>query len=319
MPRASVGTSTAVLLLHGEERFLVEEKARAILAGWKEELVSDFGYEPLEGSALQAARLQDAILQAPFLDPFHVVWARSVPATRAESLAPALSQMPATTRLLITINGRIGATNKLAKAVGTAGGKVEESPRMRGRALTDWTVRRAEELGLTRTVGMQVARVTPADLGVVDSELQKLAAYKASGAKLTPEAVNDLLAGAREDEVFKLTDNLLPHPTAQAWTVARNLARSGYQPTSVAYRIARHLALVLEVRAKQDRGESLQSIQNDMSEHSFVVQKAYDAARSVQPERLEAALRAIRDYEWEVKSGQVDAELGLEVLLSRLL
>jgi len=55
-----------------------------------------------------------------------------------------------------------------------------------------------------------------------------------------------------------------------------------------------------------------------MSQHSFVVQKAYDAARSVQPDRLEAALRAIRDYEWEVKSGQVDAELGLEVLLSRL-
>ena len=75
---------------------------------------------------------------------------------------------------------------------------------------------------------------------------------------------------------------------------------------------------MLKVRARQDRGESLQNIQSDMSEHSFVVQKAYDAARSVQPDRLEAALRAIRDYEWEVKSGQVDAELGLEVLLSRL-
>jgi len=318
MPRTSGGTAPAVLLLHGEERFLVEEKARALIAGWKEELVSDFGYEPLDGGALTAARLQDAILQAPFLDPIHVVWARGVPATRAESMAPGLAQVPATTRLLMTINGRIGATNKLAKAVTAAGGKVEESPRMRGRALTDWTVKRAEELGLPRTVGMQVARVTHADLGVVDSELQKLAAYKQSGAKLTPEAVNELLAGAREDEVFKLTDNILPHPTAQAWTIARNLTRSGYQPTSIAYRIARHLALVLEVRAKQDRGESLQNIQGNMSQHSFVVQKAYDAARSVQPDRLEAALRAIRDYEWEVKSGQVDAELGLEVLLSRL-
>ena len=318
MPRTSGGTAPAVLLLHGEERFLVEEKARALIAGWKEELVSDFGYEPLDGGALTAARLQDAILQAPFLDPIHVVWARGVPATRAESMAPGLAQVPATTRLLMTINGRIGATNKLAKAVTAAGGKVEESSRMRGRALTDWTVKRAEELGLTRTVGMQVARVTHADLGVVDSELQKLAAYKQSGAKLTPEAVNELLAGAREDEVFKLTDNILPHPTAQAWTIARNLTRSGYQPTSIAYRIARHLALVLEVRAKQDRGESLQNIQGNMSQHSFVVQKAYDAARSVQPDRLEAALRAIRDYEWEVKSGQVDAELGLEVLLSRL-
>ena len=35
-------------------------------------------------------------------------------------------------------------------------------------------------------------------------------------------------------------------------------------------------------------------------------------------DNLEEALRRIRDYEWEVKSGQVDAELGLEVLLARL-
>jgi len=48
------------------------------------------------------------------------------------------------------------------------------------------------------------------------------------------------------------------------------------------------------------------------------VQKAYDTAQNADPDRLEAALRAIRDYEWEVKSGQVDAELGLDVLLTRL-
>lgn len=317
MPRASGAPPTAVLL-HGEERFLVEDRARALIAGWTQGLLSDFGYEPLEGASLPAARLRDAILQGPFLDPHRVVWARGVPATRAESLAPALAEVPASTRLLITINGRISASNKLAKAVTAAGGKVEEAPRLRGRALTDWTVNRAEELGLTRAIGAQVARVSHPDLGVVHSELQKLAAYKASGERLTPEVVNELLVGAREDEMFKLTDNLLPQPSAQAWAIARNLTRSGHQPTLLAYRMARQFALVLEVRVRQDRGESLHDIQNDMSEHSFVVQKAYDAARSVQPERLEAALRAIRDYEWEVKSGQVDAELGLEVLLSRL-
>jgi DNA polymerase III delta subunit len=72
------------------------------------------------------------------------------------------------------------------------------------------------------------------------------------------------------------------------------------------------------VRAKQDRGESLSQVQENMSEHRYVVQKAFDAAKDADPERLEAALRAIRDYEWEVKSGQIDAELGLDVLLTRL-
>ncbi len=320
-PAAERQNATAIattLLLHGDERFLVDEIARATLQRWKAELVSDFGYETLEASGLSSARLQDSILQAPFLDPYRVVFARALPANRAESLVPALAEIPASTRLLITVAGRLGSGNRLVKAVAAVHGTVQELQHLKGRALGDWAAGRAAGHGLTPAIAAQVVRVTPPDLSVIDSELAKLAAYRASGAKLTPEAITELLAGGREDEIFKLTDNLLPHPSAQALTIARGLTRGGLQPTSVAYRMARHVALVLEVRARQERGESLQQVQDEMAEHRFVVQKAYDAAHGANPERLEAALRAIRDYEWEVKSGQIDAELGLDVLLARL-
>lgn len=309
----------AVLLLHGEERFLVDERAKAVLAGWTKELVSDFGLETMDGQGLSPARLQDAVLQAPFLDPHRVVFVRMVPANRVEGLAGALAEIPATTRLLITVHGRIGASNKLAKAITSAGGTVEEMSHLKGRALSDWAARRAQERhGLPASLAAQVVRASPPDLSVIDSELSKLAAYKASGAQLTPQAIQELLAGGREDEIFRLTDNLVPTPTPQALEIARNLTRSGLQPTSVAYRMARHIALVLEVKARQERGEGLPEIQDDMPEHNFVVQKAYDAAQLSSADRLERALNAIRDYEWEVKSGQVDAELGLDVLLTRL-
>ena len=297
----------------------MEERARAILEDWSKDLVSDFGLETIEGQGLNVARLQDAVLQAPFLDPYRAVYVRMVPANRAEGLAPALTEIPPTTRLVITVQGRISPTNKLAKAITAKGGKAEEMQHLKGRALIDWAARRAQDKhGLTPNIAAQVVRVSPPDLSVIDAELTKLAAYKASGAPLTPQAVSELLAGGREDEIFKLTDNLLPAPTAQALEIARNLTRGGLQPTSVAYRMARHIALVLEVRARQERGESLQQVQDQMTEHRFVIQKAYDAAQNTNPDRLEEALKKIRDYEWEVKSGQVDADLGLDVLLTRL-
>ena len=319
MARAATNRVQTVLLLHGDERFLIVESARATLDAWKADLVSDFGFETLEGTGLTPARLQDSILQAPFLDPYRAVYARMLLAARAESMAPALAEIPTTTRLLITVAGRLSPGNKLVKAVTAAGGISQEMQHLKGRALSDWTARRAAEThGLTAAIAAQVVRVTPPDLSIIDSELSKLAAYKASGSKLTSEAVTELLAGGREDEIFKLTDNLLPRPTAQAMQIARNLARSGLQPTSIAYRMARHVALVLEVRARQDRGESLQQVQEAMAEHRFVIQKAFEVAQSADPDRLESALNTIRDYEWEVKSGQVDAELGLDVLLTRL-
>src|SRR5438128_5162396 len=322
LPRATRragATALFLLLVHGEERFLVDEKARSTIDEWGRELVSDFGLETLEGAGLNAARLQDAVLQAPFLDPYRVVFVRMIPANRTESLAAAVAEIPPTTRLLLTVAGRVSAANKLVKAVSTAGGQVEEMQHLKGRALNEWASKRAvERHELTPAIAAQVTRVSPPDLSVSDSELTKLAAYKASGARLTPDVVSELLAGGREDEIFRLTDNLLPHPTAQALEIARNLTRGGMYPTSVAYRMARHIALVLEVNARQQRGESLSQVQDAMSEHRFVIQKAFDTAQQANPDRLEQALKQIRDYEWEVKSGQVDPELGLDVLLTRL-
>src|SRR5438094_468296 len=150
IPRAATNKAGSARMFHGEERFLVDERSRAILDDWRTELVSDFGLETLEGAGLSAARLQDAVLQAPFLDPYRVVFARWIPSNRAESLAPALAQIPPTTRVLLSVPGRIGATSKLAKAINTAGGQVEEMVHLKGRAPGGWATRRAvEKHGLT--------------------------------------------------------------------------------------------------------------------------------------------------------------------------
>jgi DNA polymerase III subunit delta len=306
-----------VLLLHGEEAFLIAEEAGRRVQAWRSELVSDFGFEAIDASGVTADRLRDALLQAPFLDPFRAVVVRGVASRRAEGLAPALAEVPESTRLLVTVNGRLAASSKLVKAVTACGGQVRELQPLKGRGLSDWVGQRARELGLPGTAAGAVLRSSRPDLGVIDSELRKLAAYRATGAELDQQVIAELLAGGRQEEVFRLTDLLLPRPAADAWRVLESLLeREG--PTLIAYRLARHLALVLEVRTRQDRGETLAQMQGEMREHSFVVQKAFDAARVTPPERLEAGLRSLLEYEWEVKSGQVDAELGLEAVLAKL-
>ena len=316
-PRAP--SDSRVLLLHGEESFLVEEEARRVLDAWQTELVSDFGFEALDPGALNATKLRDAVRQLPFLDPYRVIAVRSLAVRRADGLAAGLKDVPDTTRILITISGRLGAGSALGKAVAAAEqGLAREFPRLKGRALSDWASDRARALGLPPSIAPMVLRASPADLGIIDSELRKLTAYHASGFPLDRDALAALLAGGHEEEVFRLTDNLLPRPSGDAFRVARSLVRSGENPTTLGYRVSRQLAMVLAVRARRDRGESLAVIQAAMSEHPFRVQKAFEAAGSVDAARLEDGLRALLAYEWEVKSGQVDAELGLDGVLARL-
>ena len=311
--------ATTALLLHGEETFLAEQEAARVLADWRAGLVSDFGFEAMDPVGLSAARLRDAILQAPFLDPWRVVAVRGIAANRADPLAAALGEVPETTRLLLLVNGRLAATGKLVKAFAALpGAAVREYPRLRGRKLADWAVARGRELGLPVAAAALVPPVTPPELAVIDAELRKLADYQAAGGKLDRDTVRELLAGGREDEIFALTDALLPHPGAAAFKAVRSLVRGGGNPTTIGFRIARHLSLVLEVRSRAERGQSLADVQAEMKEHPFVLQKAYDFASGTTAEHLEAALRACLDYEWEVKSGQIEAEAGLDALLARL-
>jgi DNA polymerase III delta subunit len=308
-----------VLLLHGEESFLAEEEAKRVLDAWRADLVSDFGYEALDPGTLNAAKLRDSVRQLPFLDPFRIVAVRSLPVRRAEGLAAGLSDIPETTRVLLTVSGRLGGGNALSKAVTAADqGLAREFSRLKGRALSDWASDRARSLGLPPSIAPMVVRSSPADLGILDSEMRKLSAYQASGFPLDRDALAALLAGGHEEEVFRLTDNLLPRPSGDAFRVARSLVRGGESPTTLAYRVSRQLAMVLAVRARRDRGESLAEIQAAMSEHPFRIQKAFEAAGSVDSVQLEDGLRALLAYEWEVKSGQLDAELGLDGVLARL-
>ena len=297
----------------------MEQDAARVLAEWRTGIVSDFGFEAIEPIGLSPGRLRDAIIQAPFLDPWRVVAVRGIAPNRADALAAALDDVPDTTRLLLAVGGRLPPGGKLAKAfAGLPDSAVREHQRLRGRKVADWAVARGRELGLPVAAAALVPPVTPPELAVIDSELRKLADYQAGGGSLDRDTVRQLLAGGREDDMFRLTDDLLPRPGPAAFKAARSLLRGGGSPTTIAYRIARHLSLVLEVRSRMDRGQTLADVQAEMREHPFVLQKAYDTASASDPGRLEEGLRACLEYEWEVKSGQVEAEAGLDALLARL-
>ncbi len=314
---ARKATARPLVLLHGDESFLVDEEARRKLAEWRKELVSEFGYEALDPSSLTAARLRDASIQMPFLDPYRVVAVRGIASRRADGLAAAVGEIPDSTRVLLTVNGRLGAASKLLKAVAAAGGLTVEHVPLKARALQTWIFNRTREYGLPVAAGAALVRLARPDLGVIDSELRKLAAYQASGYQLDQEAIEELVVAGRQDDIFRLTDHLLPRPDAGAWHVLAGLLERE-QPTTIAYRLARHLALVLEVRARQERGESLSQVQSAMREHPYVLQKAYDSAHVVSTSQLEAGLRTLLAYEWEVKSGQIEAAPGLSAALARL-
>ena len=110
VPRATNRPAAMAVLLHGEERFLVDEKARAILQPWVAELVSDFGLDDARRARASPPR---ASRTPSFRRRFstHTAWSSCACSPRHARGGP----WPAHSRrsrprpaLLLTVAGRLG-------------------------------------------------------------------------------------------------------------------------------------------------------------------------------------------------------------------
>ena len=319
------GTSKGrhLALIHGDDAFLVEQAAQSLIQGWRSALVSEFGYERLDWLRLDSEALAQALGQEPFLDPYRVVHVTNLAPQRSrgpvKALVALLPRLDSSVRLLLTASGQLERGHPLLGLFADTG-TVSLFPRLKPSQLRDWAWRRAQELGMRlnpQSMAVLLAS-TPGDLRMIDGELLKLSVLASSGAELTAAVVADLLAGGREEDVFGLEDEFLPRPTAGAWRLLDELLSSSSSATGLAYRMARRCSWLLEIRGLLSRGYGLEQIQAELGGHPFRVSKAVAQARTVPDARLEFTLGRLLDYEWQVKSGQVDAEWGLRRLMAVL-
>src|SRR2546430_9463872 len=150
-----------------------------------------------------------------------------------------------------------------------------ESPRRSDRA--GWMRKLAEERGLTITptaVRMLLERSQP-DLRLLDQEIAKLAIYSSPSTRIDEEAVRALVSDTREEEIFALTDSLASGRPGEVAGVLQSLLDAGREPTWLLYTLVSHWRRLLQARAVRDRGGAPPELQAKLSDHPFVVEKAY--------------------------------------------
>jgi DNA polymerase III delta subunit len=78
------------------------------------------------------------------------------------------------------------------------------------------------------------------------------------------------------------------------------------------YSLVGHFRRLLHARAVIDKKGSLQDLQSRLSDHPFVVEKAFRQANAYSSAELERAFRNLLRIEEQVKLGELDVRIGLE-------
>ena len=314
-----------ITLIHGGEGYLVDRAARELLEPLRTGLTLEFNYEDIQADALSADAFAEKAGTLPFIDSLRVLVLRDWglltgkrdKGAGAERAAVYLEGIPDTTHLVIVAHVLVAPGNALYKSIASlekdkrARIQRYEPPRRSDRA--GWVRKLAEERGLTITPGavrVLLERSQP-DLRLLDQEIAKLAIYASPSTRIDEEAVRALVSDTREEEIFALTDALASRPGEVAG-VLQSLLDAGREPTWLLYTLVSHWRRLLQARAVRDRGGSLADLQAKLSDHPFVVEKAFRQAIDYTAADLDRGFHDLLRIEEQIKLGELDARLAVE-------
>jgi DNA polymerase III subunit delta len=315
-----------ITLIHGGESYLVDRAARELLAPLRGGLTLEFNYEDIQADAVNADVFAEKAGTLPFIDPLRVLVLRDWglltgkrdKGAGAERAAAYLEGIPDTTQLVLVMHVLVAPGNALYKTIATLERDKRarmlrfEPPRRSDRA--GWVRKLAEERGLTITpaaVRVLLERSQP-DLRLLDQEIVKLGLYASPSTRIDDDAVRALVSDTREEEIFALTDALASGRPGEVAGVLQSLLDAGREPTWLLYTLVSHWRRLLQARAVRDRGGSLADLQAKLSDHPFVVEKAFRQALDYSAADLDRGFHELLRLEEQIKLGELDARLAVE-------
>jgi DNA polymerase-3 subunit delta len=306
-----------LMLIHGEERHLIDNEAQQWLDAVRAQSSSDLNIEVFDAPAkLDAVRR--SFTEMPFLDPLRHVMVRDAPqlterarrgADPPDLLAAALRERAPTTVVCLVVHSKVATTNAVLAAVRDLGGRISFHAPVRGRDLRTWLETRLRTAGLRLPPAAVQHMITASngELGVLDNEIAKLQAYAAGQQSLTADEVMRLVGGDEQIEVWGVLDRLLgAAPGAGAAAVDNGLGAgmsSQYLIATMGGQI-RDLLEAQEVLRERRGGAS--ALASALGVPPWKAERLARQASVVPGDVLEGWLRALQHLDAEVKGGRVD-------------
>lgn len=239
------------------------------------------------------------------------------PSSEADDFIDVLSALPDSTTVVLIDESAAGVLDVLPE--GTA---VRAFPRFRRLdEIRGWATERAKAAGANFAPGAFERLLTLIDgahTGEMAGEIDKLVTY-AAGRAITAEDVDELVSGARNYEYWDLTDAVIDGRADKALNVLHRMNAKDQPPQLLTYMLIRQYRQILLAQSLLREGMSQSQIGAQLGIRSaYPLQKVIEQASRYPAEALEAAYRRLLENDVAVKTGVLDADAALEVLVVSL-
>ena len=194
-----------------------------------------------------------------------------------------------------------------------------EAPSSKGGELARWIEDRArsKQARLGSGVAEELASCIGPDLRLIDQELDKLAAY-ALARPIARDDVRLLTPYAQEASIFDMVDALGHRRTPEAFRLLTRLRNEGAHPLYLLTMIVRQYRILLQVQELAQGGAAKDEVAKLLGMHPYPTGKAIDQARRYTPHQLLNIYDRLLDTDVAIKTGQMDANLALDLIVVEL-
>jgi len=225
-----------VYVLYGDEDFLkrqVLNTLRKVVFGCEE---NEFGLSMQPGDTADFATIRSELETVPFLSPRRVVVIDAADpfVTDYRSAMEKYVAQPAQTGILVLDVKTWPSNTKLYKLVPSGGSISCKAPA--AHHLPSWCIKwSASRYGkkLSQSAARLLVDLVGAEMGVLDQELAKLAAYAGSAPKIDAADVDQLVGRSRDQNTWKIFEAIGGGRVTEALTILDRLFDQGEEPLAV--------------------------------------------------------------------------------------
>lgn len=314
-------------VLHGSDEFSLGET----LAGFKRRLgppdTVDLNTTVFDGGKVTLAELRHACDAVPFLAEKRLVVVEGLltrivnQADYLQALTKYLLQIPETTRLVFVESKPLPASHAVLKlAEQEECGFVKQFDPPAVKTLPQWIEKRVRKHGgeIDHQAATQLAAAVGADLRLLDQEIVKLVTYVDAERAITQEDVDAVVPYAQSAIVFDLVDALGRRDGRTAAQTLHRLLDAGEHPLGLLAMVVRQFRLLVQVKELKAEGANPQTIAKTLGIHPFPARKLHGQASHFTAEQLAAVYRHLLDTDVAIKSGEIEAEVALDLLVAGL-
>jgi DNA polymerase-3 subunit delta len=290
----------------------------------------------LDGRSLTLAELRHACDSIPFLAEKRLVIVtgyltritsrkdQELSAAQKEDLAALadyLPGLPETTRLVFVEQKDLPSKHPIVKlAQQEERGYVKQFKPPAGKTLPRWIEKRVHKHGgqIESQAAHHLAAVVGADLRLLDQEILKLVTYTNAERAITKADVETVVPYAQAAVIFDMVDALGRRDGRTGAQTLHRLLEAGEHPLGLLAMVVRQFRLLIQVKELRTEGASPQEIAQALGLHPFPAGKLHNQANHFTAAQLETVYRHLLDTDVAIKSGEIEAEVALDLLVAGL-